>query len=440
MLPDVNIYKRPAELLQHLIRFDTTNPPGNETECIIFLNGLLQSAGVDTQILSKAPNRANLVTRIKGRGEAPPLLLYNHVDVVTTANQEWEHDPFGGEIIDDFVWGRGALDMKGGVAMMVSALLRLITESTHPPGDVILAVLSDEEAGGDYGAKFLVEEHPELFQGVRYALSEIGGFNIEILRKRFYPIQIAEKQVCWMRITIRGSGGHGSMVVRGGAMAKLGKMLQQLDRNLLPVHITPATRKMFEELASNFSFPMNSLFRQLLNPRRTDAILKAMGDKRSLFLPLFHNTVNATIVSGGDKVNVIPSEIKVELDGRLLPGFTPEDMVNELISLLGDDIELEVVRYDPGPSEPDMGLFELLSDALVEADPEGIPLPMMLTAVTDARFFSKLGIQTYGYTPMQLPDIMDFTRVVHGSNERIPVDAITFGTEVIYKVLQRFHG
>ncbi len=440
MVPDVKIYERPAELLQHLIRFNTTNPPGNETECIHFLNSLFTSAGLEPQIISKDPNRANLITRIRGRGEAPPLLLYNHVDVVTAANQEWDHDPFGGEIIDGFIWGRGALDMKGGVAMMVCAFLRMIAEGKIPPGDVILAVLSDEEAGGDYGAKFLVEEYSELFEGIRFALSEIGGFNIEILGRKFYPIQIAEKQVCWMRATIRGAGGHGSMVVRGRAMAKLGAMLQQLDRKLLPVHITPATRRMFTELASSFSFPMKKIFRQILNPRLTDGILKVMGGKSSLFLPFFRNTINATIVSGGDKVNVIPSEIQVELDGRLLPGFTPEDMVNEIKSLIGDEIELEIVRYDPGPSTPDMGLFKLLSDVLIEADPEGIPLPMMLTAVTDARFFSKLGIQTYGYTPMQLPEIMNFTNVVHGSNERVPVDAIIFGTEVIYKVLQRFHG
>jgi len=181
-------------------------------------------------------------------------------------------------------------------------------------------------------------------------------------------------------------------------------------------------------------------FSQILNPRLTDVILKAMGENNALFLPLFRNTVNATIVSGGDKVNVIPSEIQVELDGRLLPGFTPEDMVNELRSLIGDDVELEIIRYDPGPSEPNMGLFKLLGDTLIEADPEGIPLPMMLTAVTDARFFSKLGIHTYGYTPMQLPDFMNFSNIVHGSNERIPLEAIKFGAEIIYKVLQRFHG
>jgi len=440
MATEQEIYQRPAELLQELIRIDTTNPPGNEVECVSYLNDLLQSSGFETQILSKEPERANLITRLKGRGEAPPLLLYNHLDVVTTANQEWEHAPFGGEIHDEFIWGRGALDMKGGVAMMVAALLKMKAEGVSPPGDVILGCMSDEEAGGEYGAKFLVEEHAEIFDGVNYALSEIGGFNFRILGKKFYPIQIAEKQTCWMRMTFRGEAGHGSMIVQGGTMAKLAVALRQLDETLLPVHITPATQLMFEQMASNFSFPIKTFIRQILKPRFTDTVFKVMGENAALFMPLFHNTLNATIVEGGDKVNVIPCEIRVDLDGRLLPGYTSQDMIREMRDVVGDEVEIEVVKFEPCPPAPDMGLFDTLGDVLVELDPDGIPLPLMLTAVTDARFFAKLGIQTYGFTPMQLPDDMSFTRVVHAANERIPVDAVDFGTQAIFKVLQRFHG
>jgi acetylornithine deacetylase/succinyl-diaminopimelate desuccinylase-like protein len=313
-------------------------------------------------------------------------------------------------------------------------------EGITPPGDVILACLSGEEAGGIFGARYMVEEHAEIFEGVRYALSEIGGFNFSIMGKKLYPIQIAEKQSCWMRITIRGEAGHGSMIVKDGAMAKLGEILTRLDRNLLPVHVTRATRLMFGEMASHFSFPIRTFIRLILNPRFTDLVFKIMGEDASTFTPLFHNTVNATIVQGGDKVNVIPSEIKVDLDGRLLPGFTPEDMIKEMRVVIGDEVELQVVSYDPGPSAPDMGFFDMLGEVLVEMDPEAIPIPMMLTAVTDARFFSRLGIQTYGYTPMQLPEDMRFTRVIHGANERIPVEAVSFGTDAIYQVLQRFGG
>ena len=186
------VYQRPIELLQRLIRFDTTNPPGNEEDCIKYVNQLLTAAGFETTILAKLPNRPSLITRLKGKGNAPPLLLYGHVDVQITKNQIWTHPPFGGEIIDGYLWGRGALDMKGGMAMMMAALLRSKAEGLTPAGDVVLALLCDEEAFGDFGAKYLVEEHSALFSGIKYALGEIGGFTMHIDQKRFYPIQVAD--------------------------------------------------------------------------------------------------------------------------------------------------------------------------------------------------------------------------------------------------------
>jgi len=181
-----DIYQRPVEILQSLIRFDTTNPPGNEAECIACINTLLKHAGFETTILAKATNRTNLITRLKGQGSAPPLLLYGHVDVVTTAGQVWTHPPFEAKLVDGCVWGRGALDMKGAIAMMLSAILRAKAEGFAPAGDIVLAILSDEEAGGDYGARFLVENHPELFKGIRYAIGEFGGARIH-LRSRLLP-------------------------------------------------------------------------------------------------------------------------------------------------------------------------------------------------------------------------------------------------------------
>jgi acetylornithine deacetylase/succinyl-diaminopimelate desuccinylase-like protein len=241
-MSDPTIYQRPAEILQHLIRFNTTNPPGNEVTCIRYINDLLQTAGIETTILAKDDNRPNLIARIPGNGTAPPLLLQGHVDVVTTAKQAWDHDPFAGEIMDGYVWGRGALDMKGGVAMMLAAFLRAHAEGTELPGDLIFTALSDEEDGGDYGVKFLVEQHPEQFEGVRYAIGEFGGFSMVVAGQKFYPIMVAEKQTCWLKLTVRGPAGHGSRPLRGGAMAKLAHILQTLDKNQLPVHITPVAR------------------------------------------------------------------------------------------------------------------------------------------------------------------------------------------------------
>ena len=195
-MTDSTIYQRPAELLQNLIRFNTTNPPGNETACVEYIAGLCHSLGIETRTYAKDPERPNLVARIKGEGRAAPLLLYGHVDVVSTANQDWQHPPFSGDIADGMIWGRGALDMKGGVAMMTAAFLRAEAEGLALPGDVILCILSDEEAGGEYGAAYLVEGHPELFAGVKYAIGEFGGFPIYIGGKKFFAVQVSEKSSC----------------------------------------------------------------------------------------------------------------------------------------------------------------------------------------------------------------------------------------------------
>jgi acetylornithine deacetylase/succinyl-diaminopimelate desuccinylase-like protein len=437
MNTDKPFNERTAELLQALIRFDTTNPPGNETACESYIQKLLGDAGIESTILSRSPERPNLVARIKGSGERPPVLLYGHVDVVPTSGQVWHHPPFGGEIADGFVWGRGALDMKGGVAMMVSAFLRAKQENAALPGDVVLAIVCDEEAGGDFGAKYLVEEHADLFKDIRYALGEFGGFTLHLGNKSLYPISVAEKQMCSLRATVRGPGGHGSMPIRGGAMIKLARLLEKLEGLRLPVHITPAAQLMLGGIADKLPAPQNVAIRQLLNPAFTNRVLDMLGESGSTFEPLLHNTVSPTIVRGGDKFNVIPSEITLGLDGRLLPGFTPETLLSELQQVAGDEVEFSVERFDVGPAEPNMGWFDTLGGILREADPQGEPVPFMLSGVTDGRFFSKLGIQTYGYLPMKLAPGFDFIHTIHAANERIPVEAVGFGANAIYQALCR---
>jgi len=431
-------YQNPVELLEKLIQFDTTNPPGNESECITYINHLLTQARIDTKVLAKSPERPNLIARFPGQGSAAPLLLYGHVDVVSTENQQWQHPPFAGKQVDEFVWGRGALDMKGGVVMMLAALLRAKAEQLRLPGDVILAIVCDEEAGGDYGAKFLVENHPEEFDGVRYAIGEFGGFSLFVGKRRFYPIQISEKQICWLKTTFRGPAGHGSLPVRGGAMAKLSRFLQRLDKRRLPVHITPPARLMFSAMASALGGISGLMLGQLLNPGLTDRVLNLLGERGHLFDPLLHNTVSPTILHASNKINVIPSEVSVELDCRLLPGFQPDDLIREIRQIVDDPIEIDVIRYDPGPTEPDMGLFNTLSGILKAADPDGTPVPLLLSGATDGRFFSRLGIQTYGYLPMPLPEGFNFTQTIHAADERIPINAVEFGTNAIYQALQRF--
>ncbi|HXF64651.1 MAG TPA: M20/M25/M40 family metallo-hydrolase [Caldilineaceae bacterium] len=438
------IHERPVDILRTLIRFDTTNPPGNEAECIHYIRDLLESAGFTTTLLAKTPSRPNLVTRLPGRGDAPPLLLQGHVDVVTTENQHWTHDPFGAELVDGEVWGRGALDMKGGVAMMLAALLRARAAGLQPAGDIILCVLADEEAASDYGARFVVEQHPEHFEGVRYAIGEGGGAAQTILGQRFYPIMVAEKQVCWMKATLRGPGGHGSLPLRGGAMARLGQALIALDQNRLPVHLTPVARQMIGAMAEALPSPTAATLAALLDPAQTDAALDAMsaqgiGMARTLDA-LLHNTVNATVVRGGHKTNVIPSQIELELDGRVLPGYTAADIQAEVKALLGDDLELAVIRHDPGLTEPDLSLVPLLADLVREADPGGVPIPSMVGGFTDGRMFARLGIQNYGFLPQNLPAEYSSLSLVHGADERAPVEAIEFGARVLYRLLERYRG
>jgi len=427
-----------VQLLQDLIRFDTTNPPGNEADCVAYANQLLIAAGFQPVLLGRHPDRPNLIARLPGRGDAPPLLLHGHVDVVTTANQKWTYPPFEGRVADGCVWGRGALDMKSGVAMMLAALLRAKAEGFVPAGDVVLAILCDEETGSDYGAKYLVENHSEHFRGVRYAIGEGGGFAVYIGRRKLYPIMVTEKQLCTMKVVVRGAGGHGSMPVRGGAMAKLAGVLQKLDQHRLPVHVTPAARQTVEAMAQALSFPSNWVLRQTLNPMMTDPILALFGTRRLAIDPLFRNSVAATVVDSSNRFNVIPSEISVELDGRLLPGCSPDQFVVELRRLIGQEATLEVTRYDPGTAEPDMGWFGTLAEILRQADPEGAPIPLLSSAVSDARFFRRLGIQTYGFTPMQLPPHLKPWELMHSPDERVPVSAMQFGTDAVYEALRRY--
>ncbi len=429
----------PVPLLQKLIRFDTTNPPGKTDECIAFLDETIRRAGLTTKILAKSPQSPNLIARLPGRGEAPPLLLYGHVDVVTTAHQKWSHPPFSGEIIDGFVWGRGALDMKGGVAMLLSAFLQAKAEGFRPAGDLIFLAVSDEENNSWNGARFLAEEHADLFEGVRYAFGEFGGFTLYIGDRVFYPIQVAEKGMCRLKVSFHGPAGHGSFPIRGGAMAKLARFLLQLDRRRLPVHVPPATRMMIEAMAEGLGGAGGWMLKRLLNPALTDPLLDMMGKQLAFFDPLLHNTVSPTILHGSEKLNVIPAEVSVELDARLLPGQTTETLIEELRPLAGEEAAIEVMGCDPiVPPEPDMGLFDMLSDILRQLDPEGLPVPLLLTGATDARIFASLGIQSYGYLPMKLPKAFDFSRTIHAADERIPVEAVYFGTRAIYEAIRRY--
>jgi acetylornithine deacetylase/succinyl-diaminopimelate desuccinylase-like protein len=430
----------PAELLCRLIQFDTTNPPGAEEACQRFLLEQFAGRDLETHLLAAVPGRPNLVLRIPGRGEAPPLLMQGHADVVTTANQSWQHPPFGGELIDGWVWGRGALDMKSGLAMMVAALLRCLEEGRRPPGDVLFCSLADEEAGGIHGAQFLVEEHPRLFEGVRHGLGEGGGAALHLGGRPFYPITVAEKRTCRLRVVLSGPGGHAARHHRGGTTGRLGALLVAIDRSRLPVHVTPVASAYLRGMAAASGEPLRSRLLALLDTRRTDSVLESLGSDAGRFESILHNTINPTIVRAGNKVNVIPSQATVDLDGRMLPGFATEDFISEVRTVIGREPEVHVLDEGPRLPEASMdGFFGLLSDVLRELEPGAVPVPAMMTGATDQRHFGQLGIRGYGYLPLRLP--RDFGQEsVHAADERVPVAALDLGVEALYQVLQRYRG
>lgn len=436
----INIDDFSINLLQRLIGFNTTNPPGNEGECILFLEGIFKSEGFKTQIIGKNDERLNLYVQYEGKGEAPPLLMYGHVDVVTTEGEKWKHDPFAGKISDGCIWGRGTLDMKGAVAMMCSALIKMKREGKKPSGDIILMIVCDEENGGIHGAKYVCDEYTELFKDVKYAIGEIGGFTMYFGERKVYPIMIGEKQKCDVKMTFKGEGGHGSMPVRGGAMGQLGYVLNAVDKKYMPCHIIPEVKLMLSELSAVLPSPYKIIFKSLMNPIACNKTLKLLKGKGRFFEPLIHNTITPTIVKGGKKINVIPQEITLEFDGRILPGYGPDNLKKEIKTLLGKEVNMEITNFVKGPNKLNMGLYKFLGDILKEKDNDGTPIPYFASGVTDARHFSKLGIQTYGFTPMYFEKGVDYSKLIHSANERIPIKVLKFGTDAIYKLLTGYNS
>lgn len=325
--------------------------------------------------------------------------------------------------------------MKGGLAMFLAAVLQARAERMTPPGDIVLAILTDEEAESEFGARYVVERHAELFAGIRYAISEFGGFNLESAGRRFYPIQVAEKQRCWLRATVRAQEDDrpsGSP----DAESQLAAFLATVEARRLPVHVTPVVREMIEAIAAGMPFPLGGVLRLLLRPRLSDRLLDVLGQRGARFDPMLHNAVD----NRENRVNTSPDGAVAELVGRLVPGCTPNDMLVELRSLAQSRVELELLRQDlPSPGQPDMGLYPVLADILQHADPEAVPIPLLLArGQTNARFFARLGIQTYGWTPMQLPPELNFMQLIHSADERIPLGVLPFGTAAVLQALRRF--
>ncbi|MEW2623112.1 M20/M25/M40 family metallo-hydrolase [Streptomyces sp. NPDC048106] len=418
-----------VDLCRELIRFDTSNygdhsGPG-ERQAAEWVAGKLAEVGLEPKIYESHPGRASTVARIEGEDPSrPALLIHGHLDVVPANAGDWTHHPFSGEIADGCVWGRGAVDMKDMDAMTLAVVRDRLRSGRRPPRDIVVAFLADEEAGGTFGARHLVDHHPELFEGVTEAISEVGGFSFTVNeQRRLYLIQTAEKGMHWMKLTVAGTAGHGSMIHRDNAITELSEAVARVGRHKFPVRVTKTTRAFLDELGDALGTE--------LDPEDMEATIARLGGIAKLIGATLSNTANPTQLNAGYKVNVIPGEATAHIDGRFLPGHE-EEFLGDLDRLLGPHVRREDVHADKAVETSfDGALVEAMQSALLAEDPIAKAVPYMLSGGTDAKSFDDLGIRGFGFAPLKLPPELDFAGMFHGVDERVPVDGLQFGVRVL---------
>ncbi|MDT4912877.1 MAG: hypothetical protein QOC66_2005 [Pseudonocardiales bacterium] len=427
--PTITAQDEVAELLVELIRINTSNPTHAERPAAEWVAHKLDEVGIQSQILEAAPGRASTIARIEGTDPSrPPLLIHGHLDVVPADAGEWSVDPFGGEVKDDQVWGRGAVDMKDMDAMTLAVVRDWTRTGRRPPRDVVLAFVSDEEAGGREGAHYLVDQHADLFADCTEAISEVGGFSVSLDEQtRLYLIQTAEKGINWLRLRATGAPGHGSMVHRDNAVTRLAEAVSRIGGHDWPIVITDTVRATVEGLAA--------VTGKDLDAEDVDAWLPLLGGAARMIGATIRNTTNPTMLEGGYKANVIPSKAEATIDARFLPG-QEEQLLATLDELLGKGVEREfIVRDIAVETGFDGALVDAMSAALRAEDPNGFPLPYLMSGGTDAKSFSTLGMRCYGFSPLLLPAELDFMAMFHGIDERVPVEGLKFGVRVLDRML-----
>ena len=421
-----------VDICRDLIRIDTTNPgdhsgPG-ERRAAEYVAGLLSEVGVHPTVLESHPKRTSLVARVEGNDRSrPALLIHGHLDVVPANALDWRRDPFAGEIADGCVWGRGAIDMKDMDAMVLAVVRQRMREGRRPERDVVLAFTADEEAGGNWGAGFLVKEHADLFEGVTEAIGEVGGFSVSVGDQRMYAVQTAEKGLAWMRLTATGTAGHGSMIHTDNAVTALAEAVGRVGRHQWPTQLPDATRAFLTQASQALGVEFD--------PQDPASIIGKLGGMSKMIGATTQHTANPTGLKAGYKVNVIPQAANAELDGRFLPG-REDEFFAQLDELLGKAVKREFIHHDIAlETTADGHLWDAMAAALNAEDPDGIVVPYCLSAGTDAKWFSKLGIRCFGFSPLRLPPQLDFAGMFHGIDERVPTDALTFGVRVLDRLL-----
>jgi acetylornithine deacetylase/succinyl-diaminopimelate desuccinylase-like protein len=420
-------------ICQELIRIPSVNfgeGRGDEEAVAKYIVKLLSDVGIQADIYESAPKRCNVIARINGANSSlPGLVVHGHIDVVPANAEEWSVNPFAGEIKDGMIWGRGAVDMKNMDAMILAIVCNWTRTGFIPQRDIVLAFFADEEAGMTYGSRFMAAKHPEVFAGCTEAISEVGGFSVTVADgKRLYFVEAAQKGIHWMKITAQGRAGHGSMMNDENAITALTEAVAKIGRHQWPQRYTKTVLDLFREVAR--------VTGKAFDEKDLRPLLKEIGSTARMIGATLQNTANPTMLESGYKANVIPGSASAVIDGRFLPGYEAE--LNETIrSIVGPDISIETISHDIALEvDFDSPLVQKMKASLLNHDPEGIPVPYLMSGGTDNKALSELGIVGYGFSPLQLPADLDFMSLFHGVDERVPIEGIKFGVRVLADFLE----
>lgn len=425
------------EILKELIPIDTTNPPGNETAAMEWVQNFLSQYGIPSKIVSRDPKRGNLIARLPGSSNEPGLVLLAHLDVVGATAEEWSFPPLQATESQGYLYGRGAIDMKGQAALMMSAFIKLHLSEQPLKREVLLVLVADEESGGKYGAEFLVEEHLEELNPA-LVINE-GSIAIVLNGMNLYPIQVAEKGVAWLKLTARGESGHGSMPSSNNATLRLIRALDKISEKPQPIQETPIVAAFLKGVARELPFPKSFLVKNFFSPPVRTLASWMAGPKieaNKFFNAMLRNTVVPTVLAAGNKTNVIPPLATAEVDCRLLPGTTPEKFREEIIAKIDDPkIKVDFLTESQANESPfETRDFQLFQKAILKVDPKAVVVPFISPGATDMRFFREKGIVAYGIIPLlvQMEDLSG----LHGKDERVPLEQLPKGEQILFEFIK----
>lgn len=426
---------------QELLRIDTTNTGDpattvGEEELALYVADRWKEVGLEPTLIESAPGRVSVAVRIPGNNpDAPAVLWHAHSDVVPAANSSnWEYDPFAGEIRDGHLWGRGALDMKNVIAMQLAVSREWIRKGTNPPYDVVIAIFADEEAG-PLGARYLVENHPELFEGCNIAIGEVGGFSIALPNgQRVYPAMTGEKGMGWAQIRTEGNSGHSAMATGSSAILKLTSAVNRIGEHTFPISLTGTMRTFLSTVAEALNLPFDGEHeKQILD------IIHQLGAPGKFLTNSLHNTARPTVFQAGAKSNMVPAEARGVIDCRILPGQDITDFKQIIENLAGDEVEIEWPFFGPGwENDSSSELREAIESSIHAEDPNALVVPYLMPASTDGYTLRRLGIDCFGFCPMRLAEDFNYMALFHGENERVSLEALQFGVRAFNRLFESY--